>query len=133
MGVIDRLLASSEATAALKVLTDALSAELPPVGKTSGRYNRMVDALNRLPRPLLALGSVLLVAYSMLDPAGFTQRMAALAGMPDALWWLIGAVITFTFGARETHYLRHRTTAEAVDPPATDANPALDEWQSNRS
>jgi len=132
MGVIDRLLSSNEATAALRVLTDALSAEMPATAKKAGRYNSMVDAMNRLPRPLMALGSLVLVAYAMLDPAGFSQRMTALAGMPDALWWLIGAVITFTFGARETHYLRARTAADAKETPEKDANPALDDWQSAR-
>lgn len=133
MGVIDRLLSSSEATAALKVLTDALSAEMPQAAKSAGRYNRMVDAMNRLPRPLLALGSLVLVAYAMLDPAGFSQRMVALAGMPDALWWLIGAVITFTFGARETHYLRANKPADPREPATIDGNPALDDWQSGRA
>lgn len=132
MGVIDRLLSSSEATAALRVLTDALSAEMPPAAKTAGRYNRMVDAMNRLPRPLMALGALVLVVYAMFDPAGFSQRMTALAGMPDALWWLIGAVITFTFGARETHYLRAGKPADPPESPAIDANPALEDWQSTR-
>lgn len=132
MGVIDRLLSSNEATAALKVLTDALSAEMPPAARKAGRYNSMVDAMNRLPRPLLALGSLVLVAYAMVDPAGFSQRMTALAGMPEALWWLIGAVITFTFGARETHYLRAGKAVDPPETPANDPNPALDDWQSAR-
>lgn len=133
MGVIDRLLASTEATAALRALTDALAAEMPPEAKAAGRYNRMVDAMNRLPRPLLALGSLLLVAYAMLDPAGFSHRMTALAGMPDALWWLIGAVITFTFGARESHYLRNRAPADPAPKAPEEPNAALDDWQSARS
>ncbi len=133
MGVIDRLFASTEATAALRALTDALAAEMPAAAKSAGRYNRMVDAMNRLPRPLLALGSLVLVAYAMLDPAGFSQRMTALAGMPDALWWLIGAVITFTFGARESHYLRARTAKDAPETSANDPNAALDDWQMTRS
>lgn len=140
MDVTDRLFASPEASAALKVLTDALAARVPAAAKGAGRYNRMVDAMNRLPRPLLALGSLLLVAYAMLDPAGFSQRMTALAGMPDALWWLIGAIITFTFGARETHYLRGtsgpRTAETPAEMPATtpesEPNAALDDWQSTR-
>lgn len=132
MGVIDRLLSTSEANAALRTLTNALAAELPATPKKAGRFNNMVDAMNRLPRPLLALGSLGLVAYSMLDPAGFSQRMTALSNMPDALWWLIGAVITFTFGARETHYLRATKAEEPRETPANDANPALDDWQSTR-
>lgn len=139
MGVIDRLFSSSPANAALKALTDALLAEMPVAvtqstdPKLRGRYDQMVDAMNRLPRPLLALGALVLVAYGMIDPAGFSQRMTALAGMPDALWWLLGAVITFTFGARETHYLRNRGTQTGAPAPKTaadSANAALDDWQS---
>ncbi len=132
MGVIDKLLSSSEASAALKTLTDALAAEMPQAARSAGRYNRMVDAANRLPRPLMALGSLILVAYAMLDPAGFSQRMTALAGMPEALWWLIGAVITFTFGARESHYLRSGKAPNLAESPENDANPALEAWQSTR-
>ena len=32
--------------------------------------------------------------------------MQALATVPEPMWWIIGAVITFFFGARETHYRR---------------------------
>lgn len=94
----------------------ALSApKLPPEAKPG--YDHVIDALNRLPRPLAAIGALVLVAYAMIDPAGFAARMAALADMPEPLWWLIGAVLTFTFGAREAHYLRNRPAA----PPETPA------------
>lgn len=128
MGLIDRLLASSEATATLRALSDALNAEIPASAKRAGRYNQMVDAVNRLPRPIMALGALLLVGYAMLDPAGFSNRMTALANMPEALWWLIGGVITFTFGARETHYLRNSPATPPHSAPR-EPNAALDDWQ----
>lgn len=77
-----------------------------PVAAIS-RFDRAVNAMNRLPRPLLALGVVALFGHAMLDPGGFIARMAALKAMPDGLWWLIGGIVTFYFGARESHYLRH--------------------------
>lgn len=79
-----------------------------------GRFDRFVNALNRLPRPLLALGVLGLFTYAMADPPGFTLRMQGLAAVPEPLWWLLGAVVSFYFGARETHYFR--TGREALAP-----------------
>ena len=53
-----------------------------------------------LPRPFMALGTLALIAAAMIDPVWFSARMTALAQMPEALWWLIGAVISLFFGAR---------------------------------
>jgi len=89
----------------------------------AGRYDRAVDALNRLPRPLLALGAVGLFGFAMLDPAGFARRMAGLAAMPEPLWWLVGGIVSFHFGARETHY-RRGTAAAAVGAGASSLAPA---------
>ena len=69
-------------------------------------YDKLIDAMNRLPRPALMILTVALFAYAALDPAGFAARMRALAAVPEPLWWMQGAVVTFYFGARETHYAR---------------------------
>ncbi|WP_233517043.1 3TM-type holin [Pseudotabrizicola alkalilacus] len=117
---------------------------LPPARPGSG-YDRLIDAINRLPRPLMAFGSQALVLYALLDPDGFAARMQGLDAMPEALWWLLGAVITAYFGAREAHHLRNRGTqaggAEVVtgadvapkrpDDRSDAANPALEDWRSN--
>ena len=71
-----------------------------------GWFDRFVNALNRLPRPILALGTVGLFAYAMADPIGFSMRMRGLQLVPEPLCWLLGAVVSFYFGARELHYLR---------------------------
>ena len=42
----------------------------------------------------------------MADPDGFARRMQALALVPEPLWWLLGAVVAFYFGAREAHHAR---------------------------
>jgi len=75
-----------------------------PTGKKG--YDRTVDALNRLPRPVAALGALALMGFALVDPVGFEARMQALAAMPEELWWLLGGVLTFTFGAREAFYIR---------------------------
>lgn len=78
-------------------------------------FDRAIDALNRLPRPAAALGVLGLMLYALVDPAGFEARMQALAAMPAELWWILGGVLTFTFGAREAHYLRSARRDE-TDP-----------------
>jgi len=83
-----------------------------------GLFDRFVNGLNRLPRPMLALGTLGLFVYAMIDPVSFAQRMVGLNYVPEPLWWLLGAIVGFYFGAREAYYLRNRT-AVPVTAPAT--------------
>jgi len=76
-----------------------------------GWFNAMIDGLNRLPRPALAYGTIGLFVYAMRDPVGFGERMQGLALVPDQLWWLFGAIVTFYFGARELQYNRDASFA----------------------
>lgn len=69
-------------------------------------FDSLINGLNRLPRPALAIGTLGLFVYAMADPVGFAERMVGLELVPDPLWWLLGAVVSFYFGARELHYLR---------------------------
>ena len=110
----------------------------------AGWFDAFVNGLNRLPRPLLALGTLALFIYAMADPEGFALRMRGLAEVPEPLWWLLGAVVAFYFGAREAHHLRvARPVGATVLPvtaqpgnaqPTPDSaaladNPALAEWR----
>jgi len=120
----------------------------------TGIFNSFVNGLNRLPRPILALGTVALFVYAMCDPVGFTTRMQGLGQVPEPLWWLLGGVVSFYFGARELHYLRagrramrtsdlapvsaeDEPTAEIAEfaPRSTplDGNAALDDWRRTRA
>ena len=74
----------------------------------TGWFHEFVNGLNRLPRPFLALGTLMLFVYAMIDPVGFAARMRGIALVPDPLWWLLGAIVSFYFGARELHYVRKR-------------------------
>ncbi|RVV99264.1 carboxylesterase [Mesobaculum littorinae] len=65
-----------------------------------GWFDRLVDGLNRLPRPAMALGTLGLIGAAMVDPVWFSERMQGLALIPEPLWWLMGAVVSFYFGAR---------------------------------
>ncbi|MRX51271.1 hypothetical protein GI374_12605 [Paracoccus sp. S-4012] len=123
----------------------------------AGWFDGFVNGLNRLPRPMLTVGTLSLFGYAMADPGGFSMRMEGLALVPEPLWWLMGAIVSFYFGAREAHYFRHRVwpqatvrqtsvTADEAGAVATsvearlpavptgifDDNPALAEWASER-
>jgi hypothetical protein len=65
-----------------------------------GLFDRVIDGLNRLPRPALALGTLGLFVSAMVDPVWFSSRMQGVALVPEPLWWLMGAIVSFYFGAR---------------------------------
>lgn len=116
-----------------------------------GIFDRFVDGLNRLPRPALAMGTLGLFISAMVDPIWFAARMQGVALVPEPLWWLLGAIVSFYFGAR--HQAKGQdfqrsiamTLARAADvtanlgalqalqtgaaPGQAADNPALAEWR----
>jgi hypothetical protein len=123
------------ATRRMELSAEAQTAALRQLGEeyqhaALGWFDRGVNGLNRLPRPLLAFGTLGLFVYAMVDPPGFAARMTGLNAVPEPLWWLLGAIVAFYFGARETHYFRTRPAAAASAAAApADVNPALDDWR----
>jgi hypothetical protein len=65
-----------------------------------GWFDRLMDALNRVPRPAMALGTLGLFTAAMVDPVWFAARMAGISLVPEPLWWLLAAIVSFYFGAR---------------------------------
>lgn len=116
-----------------------------------GWFDQLIDGVNRLPRPALAMGTIGLFVFAMADPISFGVRMQGLALVPDQLWWLLGAIVSFYFGARELHHFRglgptvsRDDVAQVVQnmeavrqietisqTPAIPANSALDEWRNS--
>lgn len=93
-------------------------------------FDRLVNGLNRLPRPFLAFGTLGLFSYAMVDPEAFAHRMVGLNAVPEPLWWLLGAIVAFYFGARETYYFRNRGVVSPFVPQAgTGENAALEDWR----
>lgn len=80
-----------------------------------GAFDRFMDGLNRLPRPMLALGTLGLFVAAMVDPIWFAQRMQGIALVPEPLWWLMGAIVSFYFGAR------HQTKSQSFQKGLTTA------------
>ncbi|EPX86298.1 hypothetical protein ruthe_01112 [Rubellimicrobium thermophilum DSM 16684] len=104
---------------------------LPPRPRRA--YDRLIDALNRLPRPLAAIGMLALLAAAAVAPDWFAARMETLAQMPEGLWWLIGAVLSLHFGARfQAHAQAHERDlmAAAVAAAAATAIPPRPEADS---
>ncbi len=105
-------------------------------------FDRAINGLNRLPRPMLALGTIGLFVFAMVDPVAFSTRMVGLNAVPEPLWWLLGAIVSFYFGARELHYLRgrrgmlggllrRRETEQALADDPVSENPALSAWRND--
>jgi hypothetical protein len=86
------------ATRRMELSAEAQMAALSQLGHeyqmpSLGGFDRVVNGLNRLPRPFLAFGTIELFIYAMLDPQGFAARMVGLNAVPEPLWWLLGAVV----------------------------------------
>ncbi len=110
-----------------------------------GVFDRFVDGLNRLPRPMLALGTIWLFVTAMHSPDTFIAGMEGIALVPEPLWWLMGAIVSFYFGAR--HQAKSQDFQRSVawtlamaersrgpDAPSgsqapVSANAALADWQ----
>ncbi|WP_027243968.1 holin family protein [Leisingera daeponensis] len=105
--------AEAGATRAHEMQSAALSqlaAEFQYGGKS--RFDRFMDGVNRLPRPLLALGTLALMGASLSDPVWFAARMQGLALVPEPLWWLFGVIVSFYFGAR--HQVKSQEFQQAL-------------------
>lgn len=67
---------------------------------SQGVFDRFVDGLNRLPRPLIVLGIIWLLARAVMDPIRATEEFTALSIIPTPIWVIIGSVVAFFFGGR---------------------------------
>jgi Holin of 3TMs, for gene-transfer release len=124
------------ATKRMELSAEAQMAALQQLGEeyqhpAMSWFDRMVNGLNRLPRPMLAFGTLGLFTYAMVDPEAFAHRMVGLNAVPEPLWWLLGAIVAFYFGARETHYFRTRGVVSpyAAGAAAPEENAALQDWR----
>lgn len=107
-----------------------------------GVFDRLVDGMNRLPRPMLALGTIWLFVNAMRNPDEFTAGMEGIARVPEPLWWLMGAIVSFYFGARHqvkgqdfqrsvalSLAMAQRAAGADVQAPSKSGNAALAAWQ----
>lgn len=71
-------------------------------------FDSIINGLNRLPRPFMALSALGLLWLPFFEPALFALAMQSLALVPDFLWGIIGGIFAFYFGAR--HITEKRKT-----------------------
>ena len=69
-------------------------------GRGKTWFDSLIDGINRLPRPFLALGVLGLLVWAPMDPLGFASAMNAYALVPDWLAMLFAVIVGFYFGAR---------------------------------
>lgn len=65
-----------------------------------GGFDRFMDGLNRLPRPLIVILTFAFFASAMFSPIWFAERMQGLILVPEPIWWLAGTIVAFYFGGR---------------------------------
>ncbi|WP_439104973.1 holin family protein [Celeribacter marinus] len=90
-----------------------------------GGFDRFMDGLNRVPRPLMAFGTIGLCVAAMVDPVWFAARMQGIALVPEPLWWLFGAIVSFYFGARyqvKSQDFQRSVVATMAQAPVVTAN-----------
>jgi hypothetical protein len=107
-------------------------------------FDRLIDGINRLPRPMMAFCVICLFYAAMADPDWFIARMQGLGFVPEPLWWLLGAVVSFYFGARHhakstefqsnmARYAAQSGARETAPDVQTSRNAAIADWQNDRS
>ena len=92
-----------------------------------GAFDRFMDGGNRLPRPALALGTLGLFISAMVSPLWFAERMQGIALVPEPLWWLLGVIVSFYFGARhqvKSQQFQREIVASMAHVPQVMANVA---------
>lgn len=72
--------------------------------KRTGRFDRFVDGLNRLPRPMMVLGVFGLLVYTPVDPVHMAEVFSSWALIPNGMWAIIATVVAFYFGGRQQLY-----------------------------
>src|SRR6056297_3359550 len=90
-----------------------------------GGFDRFMDGMNRVPRPAMALGTLGLFVAAMVEPVWFAERMQGIALVPEPLWWLMGVVVSFYFGARhqaKSQDFQRSIAASLARTPAVAAN-----------
>lgn len=96
-----------------------------------GGFDRVMDGVNRLPRPAMAIGILALFVSSMIDPIWFASRMQGLVLVPEPLWWLLGVIVSFYFGAR--HQVKSHQFQESLNQTMRQVPQVLDNLEALRA
>ena len=94
-------------------------AEFAPLRR--GRFDRAMDALNRVPRPAMALGTLAMFAAAMFDPVWFSARATRPRGTISAARCASGN--TTCTGSRRPKTWRRPPGRTAPAPPTAPRTP----------
>lgn len=64
-------------------------------------FNALIDGVNRLPRPMIIFMIIWYISLSVRSPYDFQAINLSLETIPDPIWQIIFAIISFLFVARE--------------------------------
>ena len=65
-----------------------------------GIFNQLVDAANRMVRPLFTYGIVAMFIWAAIDPVNFALTVQGLQIIPELMWYIMMTIIGFWFGGR---------------------------------
>lgn len=98
-------------------------------------FDRIVNGLNRLPRPLIVLGVLALLIMPVARPSLAAEVFTAWAIIPNPVWVIVTVVITFFFGGRmqvaDLNFTRELTAAATALPGIIQQVEALREFTSD--
>ncbi len=86
-----------------------------------GAFDRMMDGVNRMPRPLLVLGVFGILVWTSIDPIASAQVFTSWAIIPTEFWYVVLAIVTFYFGGRyqtKANEMQARLASVAAGVPA---------------
>ena len=119
------------------------------------KWDSLWDGINRMPRPLIVLAIFGYFGLSYVNPEEFQALNIALDTVPEQMWWIMTAVVSFYFAAREfqkgrdtklalsdkefnevqSRIAKLRQKAEKELPPKSPdyTNPSIEAWKQKQS
>lgn len=82
-------------------------------------WDYCIDSLNRLPRPLITLGTIAMMVWPAINPRTFAEAMQSYAMMPDWLVQLVMAIVLAYFATRTVEKIREKPSMPETSSPHT--------------
>ena len=79
-----------------------------------GFFNQLVDAANRMVRPLFTYGIVAMFIWAAIDPVNFALTVQGLQIIPELMWYIMMTIIGFWFGGRLLEKAPMRVSAKEI-------------------
>lgn len=114
--------AEAEASRAHDLDSAALDQFTAEFGARGGRgyFDRFMDGLNRLPRPMLVMGVFGILVWTAFDPIASAEMFTSWSIIPSEFWYVVLAIVTFYFGGRhqaKVHEVQERLAGVAAGVP----------------